>query len=507
MIGHKLRALSQPVFQYSSKPMLKQIFSFLLRAVVLCCSIEVAVACTCMSTPSPCASFEGTPVVFVGLVTSIEENKIDIVRFGEKETIRTGLLAHFTVEEPLKGVTQRTVAVATGGGGGDCGYPFKQGQRYLVYAYQNAGEALNSSMSRTVIGGRSGMAAPLSANICSRTRLLEAATDDVELIQGIVKGKRETRLFGSVDEHARRLGQYEYNIDRVGPLSNVKLIAQSANNRYETTTDQNGRYRISDLKPGKYKLSVFLPEGYSSLFDFNRTTVDLDIGPNTCIERFFDAQIDGRIGGQVLDANGRPVPDQVQLSIVSLESSTKGMAGAESRSEYTENLGRYEFDGLLPGKYLLGISIADAPYKQTPYPTIYYPNTADRTQARVFTLERGQKLTNIDFRLPPKLTQITISGTIVDSAGKPVAEADVDIIDQEDPDRTLFGEDVETDQQGRFTIHSFSGRRYFLHAWKAIDYFAGTGSQSELISIDTNGPIPTVIVVLNQPGVFLKKQD
>ncbi len=484
----------------------KQIFLFLLRAVVLCCSIDVAVACTCMDTPSPCASFKDTPVIFVGLVTSIEEHKIEIVRFGEKQTIRTGLLAHFTVEEPLKGIDQITVEVATGGGSGDCGYPFKQGRRYLVYAYRSEGEALNSSMSRTVIGGRSGMAARLSANICSRTRPLENATDDVELLQGFVKGKRGTRLFGSVDEHARKLGQYEYKIDRVGPMSNVKIIAQSANNRYETTTDQNGRYRISDLKPGKYKLSVLLPEGYSSLFDFDRTTVNIDVGPDTCVERSFDAQIDGRIGGQVLDANGRPVQDQVQVSIVTLESSTKGIARVESRSEYT-NGGLYEFDGLLPGKYLVGISIANAPAKHTPYPTIYYPGTADRAQARVFTLERGQKLTNINFRLPPKLAEIMISGTVVDAAGRLVAEADVDIIDQEDPDEKLFGRDVKTDKQGRFTIRGFSGRRYYLHAWKAKDYFAGTGAQSELISVDTNVATPTVKLVLDQPGIFLKKQN
>jgi len=356
-------------------------------------------------------------------------------------------------------------------------------------------------------GGPGGKVAPLSANICSRTRRLDFATDDVELLRGIVKGKRETRVFGSVDEHARKLGKYEYDIDRVGPISNVKLVVQSANDRYETTTDEKGRYRISNLKPGKYKLSVLLPEGYSSLFDFVPTNLDLDIGPDTCVEHSFDAQVDGRIGGHVFDADGQPVADQVQVSIVSLESSAKGIANVESRSEYTKKLGWYEFDGLLPGKYLLGISIADAPQKHTPYSTTYYPNTSDRTQARVFTLERGQKLTNIDLRLPPKLPEITLSGTVVDTAGNPVVEADIDIFDQEDPDEPLFGDDVKTDQHGRFTIRGFGGRRYFLHAYKAKDYFEGTGEQSELIPVDTNAPTSTLKLVLNKSGIFPKKRN
>lgn len=486
--------------------MYKQIGSFVLRALVLCCAVDVAIACTCMETPSPCDSFKETPVVFVGLVTSIKEDKVDIVHFGEKRTIRTGLVAHFTVEEPLKGIDLKTVDVVTGGGHGDCGYPFKEGRRYLVYAYRSEGDALSSSMSRTVIAGGSALTARLSANICSRTRPLEYAADDVELIRALLKGKPQTRIFGQVDEHARRLGTYEYNIDRVGPLANIKLIAQSANNRYETITDQNGRYRLSDLKPGKYKLSVFLPAGYSSLFDFIPTSFNLEIKADTCVEYDFDAQIDGRIGGHIVDAGGQPVADQVQVSIVTLESSTKGIARVESRSEYTKK-GRYEFDGLLPGKYVLGINIADAPDKSTPYPTIYYPNTTDRAQARIFTLERGQKLTNIDFRLPPKLPEITLSGMVVDAGGNPVAGADVDIIDQEDPDELLFGDDVETDQQGRFVIRGFSGRRYFLHAWKAENYLAGTGIQSELFGIDTNVPTPTIKLILNQPGIFIKKPN
>jgi hypothetical protein len=195
------------------------------------------------------------------------------------------------------------------------------------------------------------------------------------------------------------------------------------------------------------------------------------------------------------------------VSIVTLESSAKGMANVESRSEYTKKLGWYEFDGLLPGKYLLGISIADAPQKHTPYATTYYPDTPDRTQARVFTLEAGQKLTNIDFRLPPRLPEVMLSGTVVDADGKPIAEADIDIFDQEDPDEVLFGEDVKTDQQGRFTIYGFTGRRYFLHAWKDIGYFEGTGSQSELVPVDTNVPTSTIKLVLNRSGIFLKKKN
>lgn len=488
--------------------MYKPTISLILPLIILCC-VDVARACTCVSTPSPCSSFKDTPVVFVGVVTSIKEDKVDIVRFGEKVTVRTGLLASFSVEEPLKGIKQNTVDVATGGGGGDCGYPFKAGKRYLVYAYNSEGAALNSSISRTVIGGKSGMSAQLTASICSRTRPLKYAADDIELIRALNSGKSQTRIFGRVAQFARKLGTYEYNIDHVGPLTDLKIKAENSDGHYEATTDREGHYKITDLKPGKYKVSVLLPDGYGPLFEFDGTSENVHITSEACgIEVNFDAQIDGRISGHVFDSDGSPVTDNVQVSIVTLESSTKGIALAESRSEYTKNKGWYEFDGLQPGKYLLGINIARPPDKHSPYPMVYFPNTSDRTQARVFTISVGEKLKNIDFHLPPKLPEITLSGVVVRPNGTPVVEAQVDIYDQEDAQRSLgFSWDVKTDRRGRFTLRCFKGRRYWLHAWKDKDYLAGTGEQSEMIEVDTRGVVQQVKLILSKPGIFRKKRN
>ena len=42
----------------------------------------------------------------------------------------------FTVERALRGLEGASAGVTTGTGGGDCGYAFKAGERYLVYAYK-----------------------------------------------------------------------------------------------------------------------------------------------------------------------------------------------------------------------------------------------------------------------------------------------------------------------------------------------------------------------------------
>jgi hypothetical protein len=61
------------------------------------------------------------------------------------------------------------VIVVTGRGGGDCGYRFEVGARYLVFAY--------------------GDDAKLETNICQRTKELAQAAEDLKLLG---KGKSPT---------------------------------------------------------------------------------------------------------------------------------------------------------------------------------------------------------------------------------------------------------------------------------------------------------------------------
>lgn len=478
----------------------------LIALLAVLCLARSASACTCsLEGSSPCGSLKGTPVVFAGLVKSIDEEKAEILRFGKKETIRTGLTAHFVVEEPFKGIDVTEVEVVTGGGGGDCGYPFKAGERYLVYAYKSESDALGASASRTVLapGGRKPAGAGiLSATICSRTRTLAEARDDLDLLRALVAGRAETRLFGSVSRYVRPLGTYEYNINYVGPLEGLTVVAEGAQGKLETKTDKEGRYRFAGVSPGKYKVSIRPPEGYGPLFSFDGPEAEVELAPDDCAaEHDFDAQVDGRISGRVFDAAGAAAPDEVQVSVVTLASAGKGFSSAERRSEYTKR-GRYEFEGLPPGRYVLGVNVAEPPQKNTPYPTTYYPGSAELSGATVITLGDGQKLTGYDIHLPPRLETITIGGVVVRPDGKPAAGATINLYDAEEPGRALFGFDAKSDAQGRFSIKAFKGRHYLLHAYLAADYLAGTGAQSEAVPVDGVGQARPVKLVLSRQGIF-----
>lgn len=108
----------------------------------------LVLACSCVMPGTPNEALKEATAVFSGMVTDIDRN---LTGYGYK--------VRFDVEKIWKGIFDKTVAVSTGIGGGDCGYAFKEGERYFVYAF--------------------GDVSSLAANICSRTRLLSAAGDDL----------------------------------------------------------------------------------------------------------------------------------------------------------------------------------------------------------------------------------------------------------------------------------------------------------------------------------------
>src|SRR5438477_11290076 len=123
---------------------------------------QVTRACSCVLAVSgnpPCQSFWNTPVVFSGHVIEI---KTIIPDEGPQKGWRSKLV-RFAVTGDYRGNVGQSTEVLTGQGGGDCGFEFQVGQDYLVYAGK----------------GDDGM---LGTSICTPTKLLEKATEELQFI-------------------------------------------------------------------------------------------------------------------------------------------------------------------------------------------------------------------------------------------------------------------------------------------------------------------------------------
>jgi hypothetical protein len=117
-------------------------------------------ACTCLTPPFH-EELARSSTVFAGKVVEVQEI---ISEAGEGDGLPAGwwLQATFSVSRVWKGPEKSSLVAVTPYESASCGYPFKEGQSYLVYA-RGSGDTL-------------------SVNSCSRTKVLESAGADLILL-------------------------------------------------------------------------------------------------------------------------------------------------------------------------------------------------------------------------------------------------------------------------------------------------------------------------------------
>ena len=130
-------------------------------------------ACSCVIPDSPPIEVGQADAVFQGRVLSIVDKQNAVASLLNRVRNWIGLSYYynprfygyrvtFNVSSSWKGVTATVTEVTTGYGGGDCGYLFKVGADYVVYAYGHAND--------------------LAVSICSRTAELSSASSDLSYL-------------------------------------------------------------------------------------------------------------------------------------------------------------------------------------------------------------------------------------------------------------------------------------------------------------------------------------
>lgn len=203
-------------------------------------------ACDCVRAGPPCRAFADTPTVFAGRVTRVARVG------GGLETI-----VQFVATKTFRGTQARTIEVRTGSGGGDCGYPFRVGVEYLVYAATDP-----------TSGG-------LVTSICQRTKPLSQAADDLEYLQAKDDPSRRFGIEGSINAVER---DRHNDTGPAAPLAGVTVAVQGALGRTMTTTRHDGRFSVWGLVPGRYQVTPLLSRRFLPL------TQAVTVGDHACEE-------------------------------------------------------------------------------------------------------------------------------------------------------------------------------------------------------------------------------
>lgn len=427
-------------------------------AVLFAVLTPSANACSCGSPGLPCEAYGAAAAVFVGTPISIRQT-------NEMWTSRA---VKFSVEQSYLGVAGTEVEVFTGSGGGDCGYYFEVGQRYLVYAYRNRNKE------------------HLTTSICSRTRPYARASEDIAFLGNLTSQPSDATIFGQI---VRRT-----TLKKNGPPISEDIVVriEGSDVRREIRPDPHGHYRLAGLAAGNYKVTLQLPDELTT----DQPVREITVSSRGCASLVFYVNENGRISGQVVDIAGRLVPN----IIVSLVEPSANPRRSFVTLDRTDEEGRFNFSSIASGRYLIAVNFNLSPDPNDPagaYPPTFYPGVSDQASAKVITLEVGEKRTGLEVQMPLPRTPSVINGQVVWADGSPVASGSVVILDRTYSESGMR-RGIDVDEQGRFTIDGYVGQKLTLEAHAQRIEEAGRTERSEPVKITLRREKETVKIVVNK---------
>ena len=323
---------------------------------------------------TPCERFGTTPAVFVGEVGAPTRHRIQVA--PDAPPIEVSALP-VTVERSFRGVAANTLVYL---------YPFDgtidpassasapaAGGRYLIYG------AFNFDPLKDVV-------MPLAI------KQMDDAAADVAFLEASDLTSKSGSISGVLVE-----GNMSDASQKRTPLPGVTIRFRSPDTTAEALSDEKGHYSVFDLPEGLIKIEPVLPD---HLFG-NRTAV---VRAGGCTPQVIVAELNGRIRGRVLHADGSPMTWMVSL----LPTHTRGAGQPQARLARADKNGDYEFSVVAPGEYLLGVNVGYPPNNEAPVPATYYPGAVSRHEAVPVVVGEGTVHEGIDITLPAPLPRVKL---------------------------------------------------------------------------------------------------
>ncbi len=346
------------------------------------------------------------------------------------------------VRDVLSGIPskQTEVEIVTGHGGGDCGYTFHTGSEYVVYAYTDA-------------EGR------LATGICSRTRPLDQAMEDVAYFHKMAQ------------EPAT--GELRVLTGKPG----VTILAEGLDGRHLARSDVAGDATFPHLQPGEYSIHQ---ESDGNLPNDPKVKINAKGCVDVTLFRFLE------LAGRVTTIDGRPAGrTEVEL----------GSARGSEGSTMTDQEGRYALRIARPGTYQLGVNLTHSATRETPYPRWFFPGTDSPSAAAKIDFSGRPESRIYDFILPERLEERVLEGFVAMADGRPAPVVRLFVLDSS---QAVVAQET-ADPNGHFSLRVFAGVPYKLHAvW--LGNSAGEATSAVPADIPAGSGSMVVRLTLDQPG-------
>lgn len=361
-----------------------------------------------------CERFPRSPTVFVGTV--LPGNDDEGWRFAE----RTLYLVR--VEEAFRGLTpdQKEVFIDPGSYT-SCLTEYKAGEKYLFYTE-------GSPMAMTLASGGNGQQSwpagwaekrnlkVYRAGMCSGSKELARADEDLTWIRRALRETQPTRVFGATYQHytwAETVSTAGSNV----PLESatVRLIGQGQDRSIQSGVD--GTFEFSGIPPGEYRLWAEREPWKES---YRQSIV---VQPAGCVQRALRLELAGTISGVVKQADGRPAKE-VRVELVRVLGDGK-LPTRYSLWADTDAAGKFVMRRVPAGKFVLGVNLTRYSDAKEPWPPTYYPGRPRLEDAKVLELEPNADLAGLELPLPAALPTRTVRIRVLWADGSAAEEGGV----------------------------------------------------------------------------------
>jgi len=397
--------------------------------LLLSCAQTVA-ACSCAGWSTVCGAYQSAEAVFVGTVTSVEN---ETAKGDDGREYVVGQVAHVQVDEAFKGAKEPELIFRSYGT--SCDPTYKEGQRWLFYAsYQKEQKVWSIGM-------------------CGRSTWLEYASADLLYLRALPASAQKTRFAGTLTETGGK------------PLAGIKVKLSGERDTYEAVTDKNGVYEVVGLPGGWYtvdpeipstlKLWFSLPQGEPASGDKRQIKVRLAEKSCSGVNLVFTENT--RVSGRVFGADGRPMHNVcVRLWLKDKQFETPFLL------DCTDDDGRYEIKDIDLGDYYLVANDDGRISSEEPFPLTYYPGVFEKEKATLLTFGSGDKFEDFDFHIPSQQPTKTIQGKVVFSDGRAAPAVSVEFTaEPENGGQNVY---TQTDAEGRFKIPLLEGLKGSMRA-------------------------------------------
>jgi protocatechuate 3,4-dioxygenase beta subunit len=296
-------------------------------------------------------------------------------------------------------------------------------------------------------------------------------------------------------------------------LSTVEARPQDA----VAWTDGQGRFSFGYLPVGRYQLRA-AKDGYQMAAygaESSRrppATIDLAAGEqrNNIVLHLPRAS---SISGVVLDEDGDPVSG-LQVMAMTPGFSRQKRQLLPGMGTVTDSNGHYRLAGIPPGRYMIAAlrtnyrqasrvhpeAAAGEPQQQYTYGAQYYPESDRMESAALVSVQAGQEISRIDFRLAARPTVFVEGKIVLPPNTTSVRDAIINAVSEDSPNgmNTSIGAGISQPDLG-FRMDQLLPGRYVLIAQASVDNRLHRGVQTIEVGPDGTRDISIPL----EPGIDL----